>query len=626
MCGIAGFVGAGSATDLAAMCTAIRHRGPDDEGFWIDEGGLARVALGYRRLAVIDIDGGRQPMRTSDGRLTVVFNGEIYNHEELRRELEETGACFRTSHSDTEVLLHGYDRWGEDLPLHLNGMFAFAIYDHEREHLFMARDRFGKKPLYYAQTPDSFIFCSELSALLRHHRLDPEVDRAALKQYFAFGYIPPPLTLYRGIRKLAGGERATYEISKDLLRVDTYWRYRLETGDRFPGTDKDWAQELRLRLSRAVARRMQSDVPLGFFLSGGIDSTAVVGLAREIVGEDQLSTFTIGFTEPSYDESSYARQAATFFGTDHHEKLLDLNGAVDLLPEILERVDEPVADPSFLPTYLVSQFAREHVTVALAGDGGDELFAGYDTFGAMPLARMYHTMIPRKLHTILEGLAHWLPQSDRNLSFDYKLRRALRGLGHAPPYWQASWLGPASLSEISELFGEAVDETDIYPGVEQMWNACESDHFGDRLLEFYANFYLPGDILAKVDRSSMLNSLEVRSPFLDPEVVELCLRLPYAAKHKGGEQKLLLKQAMQFLVPEKILKRRKKGFGIPIPGWLRHLPMPDPERASNLGLDGGLLERMWNEHRSRQADHRGLLWAWLCLDRCLEGSRSIKHA
>ena len=620
MCGLAGFTGTGDNATLKAMCDALIHRGPDDEGGYTDDPGSGRrpLRLGFRRLAIIDIAGGHQPMTTTEGDLVVVFNGEIYNAPDLRQVLEQSGHRFRTDHSDTEVLLHGYRQWGDELVNHLNGMFAFCLYDRRRRRLLLARDPFGKKPLFYARTPDGLAFASEATALLRHPALaDAAVDRDALIKYFAYGFVPAPRTLHAGVSKLPGGCLLTYELETGRLDTRRYWEYRMAANDPPPGNEKVWIDTVRDLLEQAVIRRLPSDVPLGFFLSGGIDSAAVVALAARQLGGDALRTFTIGFTEPSYDESGFAAIAARHYGAEHHCRTLDLNTATAALPGLLARMDDPIADPSLLPTHLLAAFARERVTVALSGDGGDELFAGYDTFDALKPARLYHRLAPRSLHQLLMTGAGLLPRSDRNMSLDFRLRRALRGVGGRPAHWLPGWLGPAAPDEIARLFGVSVSPETLYEEAAALWDdgkGCDID----RSLEFYGRFYLGENLLIKADRASMLCSLETRSPFLDRDLADYVRRLPAHVKWRNGTRKWILKQAMAPLVPAEILNRRKKGFGIPVTRWLRHLPAPPNATARRLGLDADWLDARQNEHQRGAADHRGLLWAWKALAPALD--------
>ncbi|WP_431857352.1 asparagine synthase (glutamine-hydrolyzing) [Azospirillum sp.] len=613
MCGLAGFVGPGGERALAAMTAAIVHRGPDDEGVYHDARFGTDIRLGFRRLSIVDLTGGHQPMETADGDLAVVFNGEIYNAPELRAQLEQAGARFRTDHSDTEVLLHGWRAWGEGLLDRLNGMFAFVLYDRMAGRLFFARDRFGKKPFYYAETADGIVFASEATAVLAHPGVSAAIDRLGIAKYFAYGYVPGPRTLHAGVRKLPGGHAAAYDLTERRLTVRRYWAYRMVVDDPPPGTPESWAEQLRDLLGKAVERRLMADVPLGFFLSGGIDSTAVVALAAQRRDPSSLKTFTIGFNEPSYDESGQAAATAAHYGTEHRCRMLDLDLAAETLPGLLARMDDPIADPSILPTHLLSRFTREHVTVALSGDGGDELFAGYDTFDALRPARLYRALMPGPMHRLAEAAAHRLPRSDRNMSFDFKLRRALRGLGHAPHHWMPAWLGPASVQELSQLMGSRFTADELYGEAEELWRTSTSRNDIDRSLEFYGRYYLGENLLIKADRASMLTSLEVRSPFLDRDVVDFVTRLPVSTKLRRGVRKWILKRAMEPLIPTEVLNRPKKGFGIPLSRWLRHLPPPPRAAAEGLGLDAGWLERRWDEHRHGRADHRGLLWSWTAL-------------
>lgn len=560
MCGFAGFTGPGDERDLVAMTRVIAHRGPDDDGVFSDERSDGQaVRLGFRRLSIIDLEGGHQPMATADGDLVIVYNGEVYNAPELRRALEQAGHRFRTDHSDTEVLLHGYREWGLEMVERLNGMFAFCLYDRRNAKLVLGRDRFGKKPLFYAETADGLVFASEATAVLAHPAVPDTLDRKALIKYFAYGFIPAPLSAHAAVRKLPGGCTMVYDLASRRLAVSRYWEYRMVVDDRPPGGPDAWAEELRDLLGRAVERRMLSDVPVGFFLSGGIDSAAIVALASRQRDPASMKTFTIGFDEPSFDESGYAADAARHYGTDHACRTLNLDTAAGLLPELLGRLDDPIADPSILPTHLLSRFARERVTVALTGDGGDELFAGYDTFDALGKARLYHSVVPGPLHRLAEAAAHRLPRSDRNMSFDFKLRRALRGLGHRPAHWMPAWLGPASVEEISRLFGTAMGADELYEEADALWASSGSRNDVDRSIEFYGRFYLGENLLIKADRASMFCSLETRSPFLDRDLVAFVSRLPASAKLHKGTRKWILKKAMAPLLPPDILTRPKKG-------------------------------------------------------------------
>ena len=617
MCGIAGFAGVGDRDDIAAMTAALRHRGPDGEALFCDP--QLPVHLGHRRLAIIDLAGGNQPMWNEDRTVGVVFNGEIYNHVALRAELMRRHR-FSSDHSDTEVLVHGYEEWGPGLVGKLNGMFAFAILDRQRRRLFLARDRFGEKPLYYCRHDRGFAFASELSALALHPAVSGTLSRRALQKYFAYGYIPAPLAALEGCAKLEGGCYLSYDLDDQALAIKRYWRFRIEPDDALSGKPEDFlAEELRALFVQATKRRLISDVPLGLFLSGGIDSSGVLAGAAQQLDPQRILTFTIGFNEPSFDESGYARSVAHSFGTHHHEEKLDIDAARELIPQVLGRLDEPLADPSIVPTFLLSRFTRRHVTVALSGDGGDELFAGYDPFKALGPAQLYRFLVPRGLHRGLRRLADLLPISARNMSFDFKLRRALAGLSYPPELWNPVWLAPIEPGEMAELFAEPVRAEDLYEEAITMWNG--GGNIGDRTLEFYTNYYLQDNILTKVDRAAMMVSLESRAVFLDNDLVEFCRRLPYRFKYRNGTRKYLLRKALAPLLPSDVLGRRKKGFGIPVAKWLR--VMPDFGTAEGLDfIQAAPIERRWLEHRGGRADHRLALWSWLALQQSLAGGKT----
>ena len=611
MCGVAGFVGNGTADTLRAMLDALVHRGPDGEGAYEDS--QLPVWLGHRRLAIIDIAGGRQPMWNEDGTIGVIYNGEIYNHAELRRELIARGHVFATDHSDTEVLVHGYEEWGSELPERLNGMFAFAILNRRRRRLFLARDRFGEKPLYYARQPGLFAFASELHALARHSGFIARLRPRAVQKFLAYGFLPAPHTPWEGAYKLPGGSHLTYDIDTGELRTSRYWHFSLEPDEAFVRRpEAALAEELRALLFQAVRRRLISDVPLGLFLSGGIDSSAVLaGAVAERRGAP-LRTFTIGFNEPSFDESGDAASVARAFSTNHAMERVDLAMARNLIPDLLVRIGEPIGDASVLPTYLLSRFTRRSVTVALSGDGGDELFAGYDPFKALAPSRLYQRLVPRGLHRGLQRLADLLPISTYNMSLDFKLRRALLGLSYGPCLWNPVWLSPVDPQFMREICAEPLRAEELYEEAIDMWRAGDGRDLVDRSLEFYTNFYLQDDILFKVDRAAMLNSLESRAVFLDNDLVAFCRRLPHRFKYRHGERKYLLKRALRGIIPDEVIERRKKGFGIPLASWLRTVPAIPPMRP----LPGLRLERVaraWQDHRAGTVDHRLFLWSWLSL-------------
>jgi asparagine synthase (glutamine-hydrolysing) len=610
MCGITGFFGVGDRADLLSMTAALVHRGPDEQGLYVNDS--ARVFLGHRRLAILDIDGGHQPMFNEDGCVAVIFNGEVYNHAEIRAELQARGHVFRSHHSDTEVLVHGYEEWGAGLPERLNGMFAFAIYDSVRRRFFLARDRFGEKPLYYLHRRDLFAFASELTALTCHSGFEARPSLQALQKLFAYGYIPAPHALFEGSFKLPAGHHLTLHLADNSIIVAPYWRFRIEADKGLPDSaEPALIDELEHLLSQAVRRRLISDVPLGVFLSGGIDSSAVLAMGAQHRPAGSIKSFTIGFTEPSFDESRYARHMAAAVGSAHQEQLLDLDIARGLLPSVLRRLDEPLADSSILPTYLLSHFTRQQVTVALSGDGGDELFAGYDPFTALASARVYSAAVPRALHKGLRRLVELLPISTRNMSLDFKLRRALAGLSYPAAGWNPVWMAPLEPQHIAELLNSSARFEELYQEAIALWDGSQGKDDVDRTLEFFTIFYLQDDILMKVDRAAMMVSLESRAVFLDNDLVAFCQRLPNRFKIRNGERKYILKKMLARHLPPEILSRRKKGFGIPLAKWLRS--MPSMQQAVIAGMNSAVIQRWWDEHRLARADHRFALFTNLSL-------------
>ena len=622
MCGIAGFVGLGDRNDLSAMTDALAHRGPDGEASWIDE--TTRVHLGHTRLAIVDISGGVQPMWNEDHTVCVIFNGEIYNHLELRSLLESKGHRFRSDHSDTEVLVHGYEEWGADLPVRLNGMFAFAIYDRTKRRLFLARDRFGEKPLYYSHRPGLFAFASELKAMVRHPDVSRTIDIKALQKFFAYGFMPAPNALYLESRKLPGGCHLIFDIASGTVRIGRYWHFAITPDESLgDGSEATLAEELRYLLLQAARRRLMSDVPLGIFLSGGIDSSSILAAVTAHLPSDQVETFTIGFTEPSFDESPHARAVAAAFRTHHHEEILDLTAARSMMAGVLSRLDEPLGDPSILATFLVSRFARARVKVALSGDGGDELFAGYDPIKALGPARIYDHLVPRPLHRGLRRLVELLPVSPRNMSLDFKIRRGLRGLSYPRPLWNAVWLGAVEPDTMADLFDAPIAPEELFEEAIALWNRDPKLGLLDRTLEFYTNLYLQDDILMKSDRASMMVSLEARAVFLDNDIVAFCQRLPGRFKYSNGQRKYILKKAVAPLLPRGVLDRRKKGFGIPVAKWLRALPTTPPLTPVT-GVKTRWVEECWRDHREGRSDHRLFLWSWLSLQSLLPAMNGVR--
>jgi asparagine synthase (glutamine-hydrolysing) len=620
MCGIAGFIGEGDSSVLHRMIEVLAHRGPDGEGTWIDQN--SKVMLGHRRLSIVDIASGSQPMTTVDGQLVVTFNGEIYNHSELRAELEAQGHRFKTDHSDTEVLLHGYRQWGTGLLEKLNGMWAFAIYDRARSEVFLSRDRFGKKPLFYYSDNRNFVFASELTALRFHPAVPEDVDSEALQKFFAYGFIPAPRTQLSRVKKLPAGYWMKVSVQDLQSEIRKYWEFQLEPFDTIPrNPERTWGEELVQRLDQAVRRRLQADVPVGVFLSGGIDSTTIATLAAR--HHPSIESFSIGFEEKSFDERAFARLGAETAGTRHHEEVLSSKRYLQWALETAEKLDEVMGDSSILPTALVSKLARQHVTVALSGDGGDELFAGYDPFRALKPAMLYNAVASGRVNRAIRSLAERLPVSHANMSLDFKIKRMLRGLSFPESHWLPAWMGPLDPLEIGELFGSKPDPEELYSEAIAAWNHPSAKNDVDRTIQFFVRLYLQDDILVKTDRASMIHRLEARCPFLDIDVVDLARRIPSNYKLRGGITKYILKEAVRGLIPDRVIDRPKKGFGSPIGNWFKNGDLNLNGSGAPCAMDWAWIKRRLAEHRAGKRDDRGMLWcAWLLQNSPLAASRS----
>jgi asparagine synthase (glutamine-hydrolysing) len=610
MCGICGVVGHRPVDRavLEEMARTLRHRGPDDERYFVRDStdGVA-VGFGFRRLSIIDLETGSQPVPNETGSIRMMLNGEIYNFRELRRELVSRGHRFSTN-GDAEVVVHLYEDEGAGCVQRLNGMFALALWDEDRRELVLARDRFGKKPLYYADLGHSLVFGSELKALLAYPECPHALDFESLSRYLALEYVPTPRSILEGISKLPAGHFLRWRERRST--ITRYWDLTFQVGPE--KSDQEYADELRVRLRDAVRRRLVSDVPLGAFLSGGIDSSSVVAMMASELPRGNVRTFSIGFEEPSFDESSHARRVASHFGTEHHEEVFTSSTLLDLVPTLAEVADEPFADASILPTYLLSRFTRQSVTVALGGDGADELLAGYPTFTADKIAR--HYPVPQLLHeSLVISLVDRLPVSTSNFSVDFKLKRFVRGAKQPPDTRHAVWLGSLSPDEQRALMTRT--SGDPFTEQRQAFAAAPTRDPLERLVYQYASTYLQDDILVKVDRASMANSLEVRAPFLDVELVEFLGRVPPRLKLRRFDTKHLLKRAMTGVLPSGIPARKKKGFGIPLGEWFKgelREPLQDelsPERLRQQGFfEPQEVQRLISEHLSGRRDHRKPLW------------------
>ncbi len=602
MCGLAGLLAGGGAHGvpdehaLGLMIGALRARGPDGEGVHVD----GPCALGHRRLAVIDVAGGRQPLLSEDGRVAAIVNGEIYNFVELRRELERAGHVFATR-SDAEVVVHGYEQWGGRLVDRLDGMFALAVWDGRARTLFLARDRMGEKPLYVARTRAGIAFASELKALRHAPGVSGEIDPEALLRYLVFEHVPAPGSILRGVVKLEPGTSWTVRAGGEP-ELHRFWD--LSFPDERRRDAGPAAHALLGELRAAVRSRMVSDVPLGVFLSGGIDSSTVAALAAEV--RPDLETFSVGFDDPGFDESPHARRVAAHLHTRHHEERLSVGAMLELLPAIGGLLDEPLADSSIVPTHLLARFARRHVTVALGGDGGDELFAGYPTFQTERAAALLDRVPPRLRAAALRAGGALVGRG--------KLRSFLRGAAMQGGRRHQAWVGALAPAAAREIM-VAPPAGDPYDVIDERLARCPSDDRWDRLMYFYAKGFLGDQVLAKVDRATMAVGLEARAPLLSPSLVDFACGLAPALRLRGLTTKVLLKRAMRGLLPDEILDRRKQGFSMPVARWLRGPLRPlledtlDARRLEEEGLfRPAAVRALVDAHLAGAADHRKPLW------------------
>jgi asparagine synthase (glutamine-hydrolysing) len=610
---------------LDRMNEMLRHRGPDEANVKV----FPRAGLAASRLSIIDLTGGRQPLSNEAETRWIVYNGEIYNFLDLRKELETLGHRFRTR-SDTEVVLHAYEEWGENCVLHLRGMFAFVIYDRntgirspnrethkDGDYFFIARDRAGKKPLYYYQDANYLVFGSEIKSILAHPSVVCRTNSCMLPFYLTYGYIPGPFTMFANIYELLPGHTLT--VRGGRVSIHPYWNVpHSGMAEQEPISENECAERLRELLKGAIRARLISDVPLGAFLSGGLDSTAIVACMARLQGKP-VKTFAIGFADdPSYDELEYARVAARTYGCDHHELIVGPE-AIQLLPKIVWHYDQPFADSSAIPTYLVSRLAREHVTVVLTGDGSDELFAGYERFAAARLAEAYHC-VPQLLQVAVAQVLGLLPESTTYNGFVRRARRFVQSASLPLIERYLGWVGIFQPAFIRELLTRTVDLDPVGHFHAYFDQHQNGDAIG-QLLSVDMKTYLPGDLLVKTDRMTMANSLEARCPFLDQQLVEFAAKIPSELKLRGMTSKYILKRAVEGLVPREIIRRKKHGFGVPVGHWFRtslkrylHETVLSPVVLNRGYFNESTLRRLIDEHQSGKRDHSHRLWALLTFE------------
>ncbi len=618
MCGICGILTEKNGqpvkkTEIKAMVSTMSHRGPDAEGIFLDSG----IGLGHARLKIIDLsDDANQPMSNEDGSVQLVFNGEIYNFKELRKNLKKRGHHFRTS-SDSEVIVHLYEEKGKDLVDDLIGMFAFAVWDGRQKKLLLARDRAGKKPLFYLHADGIFAFASELHALTKLSIFRKDINLSAIHHYLTYQYIPAPMTIFRGACKLLPAHLLEY--SGGEKKISRYWK--LNYRDKLTGSQEELKERFLSLFEDAVKIRMVSDVPLGAFLSGGLDSSAVVAVMAGMASRP-VKTFSIGYAEKDFDETRYAEKVAKLFGTEHYFFRL-VPDVIDVMPSLLKNFGEPFADPSAIPTYYVSKYTKEHVTVALNGDGGDESFAGYDRYRADRIC-MLADKVPRSLMIVAEKLISALPYSQKQTSFFVRLKRLAKAFTDAPEQRYLTWIKYFDAEMKKKLYSQEfcnVCNEDAAEYIYSLFGKADADDWIDKMLFVDVNSYLPGALLPKVDIASMANSLEARSPFLDHRLMEFAASLPAELKMKGFTTKYFLKKAFAGVLPGDILHRRKMGFGVPLNHWFRGelkdylwQTLKSNECKERGYFQPKFISTLLTEHDMGLYDHSYRLWALLVLE------------
>ncbi|HRH45926.1 MAG TPA: asparagine synthase (glutamine-hydrolyzing) [Pyrinomonadaceae bacterium] len=616
MCGIAGFISkkltsvAEREARLDSMCKIITHRGPDEQGMTVQ----GRAALGMRRLSIIDLKGGQQPIFNEDDLMFIVFNGEIYNFQDLREDLQKRGHRFKTN-SDTETILHAYEEFGENCVDHLRGMFAFAIWNKTDESLFIARDRVGKKPLYYGLTKEgNFVFGSELKVLLEHGEISREIDYAALDAYLTFGYVPEEFCIFKDVKKLLPAHSLTFKNGK--VETKKYWDFSYIKPVEIK-SEAEYIEELRAQLTEAVKIRLISEVPLGAFLSGGVDSSTIVAIMAQL-SEKPVKTFSIGFNEDSFNELKFARMAAKHFNTEHHEFIVTPD-LVEIVDELVWHFDEPFADPSALPTFMVAKMARDFVTVVLSGDGGDELFAGYTRY-VVDKKRSGFSNLPGFVRKGVQAVSEKLPHGAKGKNYLYNasldaIDRYIDSVSHFTKLKRKALYAKDFLPNMNGSFGAAENIFQSFA------NKVDTGNPIDNLLYLDSKTYLPSDILVKVDRMTMATSLEARGPLLDHKLIEFVVGMPTDLKMKGLETKYIFKKAMEGIVPNEILYREKQGFGVPINEWINlqlkdriQSTLTDSKTIERGYFDKKYIQTLLDEHHKGRRDNSHSLWVLLNLE------------
>ena len=612
MCGIFGAINLSlNNKEIKEILSTISHRGPDNCGIYENKNDSTSIIFGHQRLEILDIKNGSQPMVSEDNNVVVVFNGEIYNFNELRKQLSSLGHKFNSSHSDTEILIHGFKEWGQNLPEHLQGMWSFAIYDKIKNKIFLSRDRFGEKPLYYLLHKNTFIFSSELKALNVIRDIKLTIKNTNIKKYCAYGFLPFNLTPYNNVYQLEAGHNIYYKILENKIIKNKYWDYNIEPNYKI--SENEWCEKIFYFLNESVKKMLVADVPIGVFLSGGIDSSIISYLAQEN-SRDSIKTFSIGFEESSFDESKYSDFISKKIQSKHfHHKIMS-NDISSISKEYLSKIYEPISDSSLISYYQLCKFTSNKVKVCLGGDGADELFAGYDTFKAMRYLSIAKTLKLTKLNPLVNNLISIIPTKYNYMNTKFKLDRFLKFSGNNLATAHGQWLSPLSANDITELFNEPTNDEEIYSEAINLWEKNKYLNNIDNSLEFYGKIFLQNQILVKTDRLSMLNGLEVRSPFLDLNFVDCARQIPSKLKLKGSITKYILKKTFEKTFGKKFTYRKKMGFSAPISKWIINNSDDFKINSNFLKRKNNFIQSKLFDHLSYKSENRLFLWNILNLD------------
>lgn len=578
------------------------------------------LALGFSGAGVSSEKTGRYSATSANGKYYLQFVGQIYNIEDVRIRLGSADAGIGDA-SHAEILLYGWREMGEALLPLLNGSFILSLLDLGARRLFLVRDRFGQKPLFYARWNRAFVFASNLAAPLACPYFSPKLDLENVQRYICWGYFPGERTFLKNLFSLSPGHILTLDISNGELHKRAWWKFTLDPDSSWlQRKEESLCEELRSLTGRSITRRLAGLDSCGLFLSGGMDSSAIAASFQHIESGCTLSAFSMGFQEPSFDESMYAGTVATHCGLPHKIKMMDLTAAIDLVPRLMENMLEPFGDSSLLPTWLLATFTREHVANALTGDAGDELFAGYDTFLALKPSLLYAKLVPGWLHRSARFLAELVPPADTNMSLEFKIKRALRGLSHPESHWLPAWMGPVDPADLKDIFTAPLSAEQIYEDVD----IADGKTAVERALLFYTRYYLPNDGVVKTGRASALAGLECHAVFLDNDIVDFCRHLPQEFKLRGNIRKYLLKKAFSAWLPREIISRRKKGFGIPLNKWMREYSFTLNDLGTGM-INENELKRRLALHKDHKGDHRVFLWSWLSLQTAWRNVYRLSH-